>query len=85
MEWRFLGEKGITYQTKCECLPDEAITRIYNGDNVLAVYGRNTGGPAFLDFGLYVENKTYSEADVAILKKQMYKLLKLFMYFNVGM
>ena len=43
----FLGEKGITYQTKCECLPDEAITRIYNGDNVLAVYGRNTGGPAF--------------------------------------
>ena len=48
---------------------DEAIVHIGNGTNVLAAYGRNTGGPALLDFGLYIENKTYSEADMALLKQ----------------
>ena len=65
----FLFEKGITYQTKCGRLTDEAIAHIGNGTNVLAAYGRNTGGPALLDFGLYIENKTYSEADMALLKQ----------------
>ena len=65
----FLFEKGITYQTKCGRLTDEAIAHIGNGTNVLAAYGRNTGGPALLDFGLYIENKTYSEADTALLKQ----------------
>lgn len=35
----------------------------------MAAYGCNTGGPALLDFGLYIENKTYSEADTALLKQ----------------
>lgn len=65
----FLFEKGITYQTKCGRLTDEAIAHIGNGTNVLAAYGCNTGGPALLDFGLYIENKTYSEADTALLKQ----------------
>lgn len=50
----FLFEKGITYQTKCGRLTDEAIAHIGNGTNVLAAYGCNTGGPALLDFGLYI-------------------------------
>ena len=41
---------------------------IRTGDNLLAVYGRNTGGPALMDFGLYVENKTYADADTALLQ-----------------
>lgn len=65
----FLFEKGLTFQIKCERLTDEAIANIYDGINVLAAYGHNTGDLAFLDFGLYIENKTYSEADVAILKQ----------------
>lgn len=65
----FFSEKGITYQTQCERLTDEAIAHICNGTNVLAAYGRNTGGPALLDFGLYIENKTYSEADTVLLKQ----------------
>ena len=43
---------------------------IVNGDNVLAAYCRNTGGPALLDFGLYIENKTYTDAEPAILKQK---------------
>ena len=54
----FLFEKGMTYQTKCERLANEAIAHLSEGDNVLAAYCRNTGGPALLDFGLYIENKT---------------------------
>ena len=65
----FFSEKGITYQTQCERLTDEAIAHICNGTNVMAAYGRNTGGLALLDFGLYIENKTYSEADTVLLKQ----------------
>ena len=55
------GELGIESDTRK--------VKIGNGTNVLAAYGCNTGGPALLDFGLYIENKTYSEADTALLKQ----------------
>ena len=51
-------------------MTDEAINQIVNGDNVLAAYCRNTGGSALLDFGLYIENKTYTDAEPAILKQK---------------
>lgn len=62
-------EKNFTPQVECQELSDEAVARIHDGENIFAVYGRNTGGPALLDFGLYVENKTYSDAEVAIFKR----------------
>jgi hypothetical protein len=61
--------KNFTPQVRCQQLSDGAVAKIHNGDNIFAVYGRNTGGPALLDFGLYVENKTYSDADTATLKQ----------------
>ena len=67
---RYLLKSGFTNQTKCQRLTDEAINQIVNGDNVLAAYCRNTGGPALLDFGLYIENKTYTDAEPAILKQK---------------
>lgn len=54
--------------TKCRQLPADVIAAIDNGENVLAAYGRNTGGPGLIDFGLYIENKTYCDAEPAILK-----------------
>lgn len=45
---RYLLKSGFTNQTKCQRLTDEAINQIVNGDNVLAAYCRNTGGPALL-------------------------------------
>lgn len=59
----------FTSDLKCRQLTEEMIAHIHKGDNVFAVYGRNTGGPALLDFGLYVENKMYSDADTATLKR----------------
>lgn len=64
----FLFEKGFTNQIKCQQLTSKGMNQIVNGDNVLAAYCRNTGGPALLDFGLYIENKTYSDAELATLK-----------------
>ena len=66
---KHLLESGFTYQTKCQRLTDEAINQIVDGDNVLAAYCRNTGGAGLLDFGLYIENKTYADAKPATLKK----------------
>lgn len=66
---KHLLESGFTHQTKCQRLTDEAINQIVDGDNVLAAYCRNTGGAGLLDFGLYIENKTYADAKPATLKK----------------
>lgn len=66
---KHLLESGFTHQTKCQRLTDEAINQIVDGDNILAAYCRNTGGAALLDFGLYIENKTYADAEPATLKK----------------
>ena len=66
---KHLLESGFTHQTKCQHLTDEAINQIVDGDNVLAAYCRNTGGAGLLDFGLYIENKTYADAKPATLKK----------------
>lgn len=63
------GKETFLPQTGCYRLTDEAVARINNGDNVLAAYGGNKEGTAFLDFGLYVENKTYADAQPAILKQ----------------
>jgi hypothetical protein len=49
-------------------LPPEALTKLQNGDNVLAACGHNISGPALLDFGLYVDNRNYTETASAILK-----------------
>ena len=65
----FLLENGFTHLTKCQRLTDEAVNQIIDGDNILAAYCRNTGGAGLLDFGLYIENKTYAEAEPATLKK----------------
>lgn len=61
--------KDSASQVECQLLSDEAVAQIHNGDNIFAVYGRNAGGATLLDFGLYVEKKTYSDADVATLKQ----------------
>ena len=66
---KHLLESGFTHQTKCQRLTDGAISQIVDGDNVLAAYCRNTGGAGLLDFGLYIENKTYADAKPATLKK----------------
>ena len=63
------GKETSLPQTECYRLTDETVARINNGDNVLAAYGGNKEGTAFLDFGLYVENKTYADAQPAILKQ----------------
>lgn len=63
------GKETSLPQTGCYRLTDETVARINNGDNVLAAYGGNKEGTAFLDFGLYVENKTYADAQPAILKQ----------------
>ena len=65
----FLLENGFTHRTKCQRLTDEAVSQIVDGDNVLAAYCRNTGGAGLLDFGLYIENKTYADAEPATLKE----------------
>lgn len=67
-EYLFEKETSLP-QTGCYRLTDETVARINNGDNVLAAYGGNKEGTAFLDFGLYVENKTYADAQPAILKQ----------------
>lgn len=59
----------FTPNLKCRQLTEEMIDQIHKGDNVFAVYGRNTGWSALMDFGLYMENKTYSDADIATLKQ----------------
>ncbi|MEY8687457.1 DUF4965 domain-containing protein [Bacteroides sp. AN502(2024)] len=64
-----LGEETVLSRTGCYRLTDGTVAQIVNGDNVLAAYCRNTGGPALLDFGLYIENKTYADAEPATLKK----------------
>ena len=63
------GKDYCIDQTECRLLTNETVSQIVEGDNVLAAYGRNTGGLALLDFGLYVENKTYADAELAILKQ----------------
>lgn len=66
---KYLLENGFTRQTKCQRLTDEAVNQIVDGDNVLAAYCHNTGGTPLLDFGLYIENKTYANAEPATLKR----------------
>lgn len=63
------GKNYCIDQTECRLLTNETVSQIVEGDNVLAAYGRNTGGLALLDFGLYVENKTYADAELAVLKQ----------------
>lgn len=58
----------LTPQPQCVRLSEEVITRLAEGDNVLAVYGRNDKDVALLDFGLYMDNSAYATADTATLK-----------------
>lgn len=62
-----LGKDQYIPQPECRLLKDKDIAMIVNGENVLAAHGDNNVGWALLDFGLYLENKTYSDADLAIL------------------
>lgn len=64
-----LESKTRLSQTDCQRLVEKDISHIVKGENVFAVHGYNKGGIALLDFGLYVENRTYSDAEPAILKK----------------
>lgn len=81
---KYLLESGITYQTKCQQLTNEAIELLPEEDNILAAYCRNTGGPALLDFGLYIENKTYADAEPAILKRMDVQATQTHFVFQCG-
>lgn len=80
----FLLENGFTHLTKCQRLTDEAVNQIIDGDNILAAYCRNTGGAGLLDFGLYIENKTYAEAESATLKKMNVQATQTQLIFQCG-
>lgn len=54
---------------ECKKLPDEVVAKLHNGDNVIAAHGWSTEGTALMDFGLYMENKTYNDVDTATLKQ----------------
>lgn len=56
-------------QTECRLLKDKEISMIINGENILAAHGHNNIRWALLDFGLYLENKTYSDAEIAVLSQ----------------
>lgn len=58
----------FTSQTKCVLLNDFA-DYLKDGDNVIASCGYNIGGPAMMDFGLYMENDMYNEVDTACLEQ----------------
>lgn len=81
---KYLLESGITRQTKCQLLTNMAIEQLVDGDNILAAYCRNTGGPGLLDFGLYVENKNYSDAEPAILKRMDVQATQTHFVFQCG-
>lgn len=80
----FLLKNGFTHLTKCQRLTDEAVSQIVDGDNVLAAYCRNTGGAGLLDFGLYIENKTYADAEPATLKKMDVQVTQTQFIFQCG-
>lgn len=80
----YLLENGYTYQTKCQRLTDDVMNQIVDGDNVLAAYCRNTGGAGLLDFGLYIENKTYADAEPATLKKMDAQAMQTQFIFQCG-
>ena len=57
-------------QLECKQLSGMIVDQLQSGDNVIAAFGHSKGGGfALLDFGLYVENKTYCELDMATLKQ----------------
>ena len=57
-------------QLECRQLSGMIVNHLQSGDNVIAAFGHSKGGGfALLDFGLYVENKTYCELDTATLKQ----------------
>lgn len=61
--------KTNRFATQLNCLLlDELSDYIKNGDNIIAAYGYNIGGPAMMDFGLYMENVMYNKADTAYLE-----------------
>lgn len=56
------------FQKKCRQLSDSVVEKLHTGDNIIAAYGHDASGEfALMDYGLYVENKTYREADTATL------------------
>ena len=79
-----LGEEAFLPQTGCYRLTDETVAQIINGDNVIAAYGGNAEGTAFLDFGLYVENKTYVDVKPAILKQMNMQATQTHYVFQCG-
>lgn len=58
-----------TPQIESKELSDDIVNYLHNGENVIAAQGIDDGGGTLLDFGLYVEDKTYNQADTAILKQ----------------
>ena len=65
---------------ECKQLSDEVVAKLHNGDNVIAAHGWNTKENALLDFGLYMENKTYNDVDMAILKQMNVQAFLLLCY-----
>ncbi len=51
---------------------------------MLCSYGGNAEGTAFLDFGLYVENKTYVDVKPAILKQMNMQATQTHYVFQCG-
>lgn len=64
-----LGKGHSIPQPECLLLKDKDIAKIVNGENVLAAHGQNNMKLTLLDFGLYLENRTYSDAEHAILSQ----------------
>lgn len=59
---------GYTPIPKCAQLDDSIVRKLQVGHNVIAGHGRDIGGDALMDYGLYVENKTYDGVTTACLK-----------------
>lgn len=63
------GTNRIALQYQCEKLSDEVVAGLTTGENVLAVHAHNLKDVALIDFGMYMENKSNTEVDTAILKR----------------
>lgn len=49
-------------------IPEEVVAEMKEAGNVIAAYCHNTGGPGFVDFGIYAEDTSNRGIEVACLK-----------------
>lgn len=82
-ECLFQADRYI-YQTESRQLTGKVAGLLKQGDNILAASGHNKGGLALLDYGLYVEDKTYSKSDTATLKRMDVQVAQTHYVFQCG-